>query len=521
MLDFQSQFKAARRVSTPLVAVRTFDAASTIASVKQLLKPVIDETPMIVWDAVTGLTTVKGHMTASGYADVNEVSRHELMLMLGQIEAEASTDLTLMLVMAQSARQDTIIFMSNAHLFWNEPTSIQAIWNLRDTFKARGNMLVLLCSSGSILPSEIASDVLVLDEPLPTLQQLEKVVFDSFEYANWPKPDVDTVKLATNALIGLPMFPAEQAIAMSQNMTTGKLDIADLWDRKRQAINATPGLTVWMGTERLDDIGGLAQIKTFLREVMNGKQPPRCVVFVDEIEKASAGTGSDTSGVKTELTGAMLSWTTDKDIDGIALLGVQGSGKSQIAKNTANEFGIPCIAFDLAGMQGSLVGQSGANLRAAIATVNAISDGKILLIATSNNFDALPSELRDRFQLGQFFFDLPDETERASIWQLYRTRYSIADTDTLPADTGWNGRSIRECCKKADRMGLSLKEASQYVIPVSVSAKDTIARLRSQCDGKYLSASHAGLYSATGHVDAVQTASTSVAPVSTRKMRAQ
>ena len=45
------------------------------------------------------------------------------------------------------------------------------------------------------------------------------------------------------------------------------------------------------------------------------------IVFVDEIEKAFAGTGTDLSGVKTEMTGTMLSWMQDSNADGIVLIG--------------------------------------------------------------------------------------------------------------------------------------------------------------------------------------------------------
>jgi len=46
----------------------------------------------------------------------------------------------------------------------------------------------------------------------------------------------------------------------------------------------------------------VGNIKRFLTAVIEAKRRPR-IVFLDEIEKAFAGTGTDLSGVKTELTG--------------------------------------------------------------------------------------------------------------------------------------------------------------------------------------------------------------------------
>ena len=53
-LSFLDHFKLARRVSTPLIVVRTPDPAATIASIAT------DDTstPMILWDSVRGLTWV-------------------------------------------------------------------------------------------------------------------------------------------------------------------------------------------------------------------------------------------------------------------------------------------------------------------------------------------------------------------------------------------------------------------------------------------------------------------------------
>ena len=71
-------------------------------------------------------------------------------------------------------------------------------------------------------------------------------------------------------------------------------------------------------------------------------------MFLDEIEKAFAGTGTDPSGVKTELTGAILSWMQDRGADGCLLIGPPGAAKSLVAKATGDTAGIPAIAFDRA-----------------------------------------------------------------------------------------------------------------------------------------------------------------------------
>src|SRR5437667_8685407 len=103
---------------------------------------------------------------------------------------------------------------------------------------------------------------------------------------------------SVDALIGLAAFPAEQVLAMS--LSKNGLDLDRLWERKCQAVEHTLGLAIWRGGETFDRIGGCDNIKRFLTAVLHGREAPRVIVFVDEIEKAFTGTGTDMSGVKTE-----------------------------------------------------------------------------------------------------------------------------------------------------------------------------------------------------------------------------
>jgi len=144
-------------------------------------------------------------------------------------------------------------------------------------------------------------------------------------------------------------------------------------------------------------------------------EPPRIVVFLDEIEKAFAGTGTDLSGVKTEMAGTLLTWMQDHEAEGTIFLGPV--------------------------RQESLVGASGERLRSALQVVDAVSQGRSLRIATCNSIASLPPELRRRFTMGTFFFDLPDAGDREAIWKLYLAKYGVAGE--RPQDDGWTGPRSR------------------------------------------------------------------------------
>src|SRR5208282_5863900 len=127
------------------------------------------------------------------------------------------------------------------------------------------------------------------------------------------------------------------------------------------------------------------------------------------------------------------------------------------------------------------------NVTAAILTC-----GFGLFVATCNSIASLPPELRRRFTLGTFFFDLPTADERETIWRIYLKKYSVSGE--IPNDEGWTGAEIKECCRKAHRLGISLAQASRYIVPVARSAAEQIKALRQMASGKFISASTPGVY---------------------------
>jgi len=130
----------------------------------------------------------------------------------------------------------------------------------------------------------------------------------------------------------------------------------------------------------------------------------------------------------------------------------------------------------------------------ALKIVDAVGQGEILLIATCNKVERLSPEFRSRFQLATWFFDLPTDAERATIWGIHRKRFSIDESDPKPEDEGWVGREIESCCQLSYLLQIPLMEASEYITPSIKSNYEAISNLRSQANGRYLSASYAGSY---------------------------
>lgn len=497
MKSFIELFTAAREISTPLVAIRTFDPASTIQGItKSLGDELAIKTPIVSWDAIHGL---RGLNDAGVDALTDMASSKN-----ANVELAATVDLPIALGTLEFADEDVIAFIHNPHLVWEtDKKVIQAEWNLRDSYKAAGNMLVNLIGIGSELPAELQQDTLVLEEPLPTREELAKIVKDTFagaaqkkEYAACKNGATEKViKDATDAGIGLPQFPFDQATAMCLDKVKGILDIPTLWNRKKDIVSANPGLTYHNGNETLKDMYGCESIRKFGIAFMNGKYSPTLILRQDEIEKQFAGNGTDSSGTKGNLLGEWLTWVNDRRIICSLFLGVPGSSKSWSAYCIGGEFGRPVINYSIPAMEHEHVGMSSRHQRTAHKVLDAISDGKIWLIATANSLNGLPPEVISRFQVGGiFFFDAPDDEEKRGIMKLKIAAYGLDPTQELPNMDNWTGRDVDNCARKADTLGISLVEASDYIVPLLTSHKEQMDTLRQSASGRFLAANKPGLY---------------------------
>ena len=482
-MNLPENIRAARRAGVPLLAIDTDDPASASREVIAALNGKAQELAIAQWDILRGLVAMS--------PPAQDAIR---VLCDGQDPALATGNPAECLSLLARWPERGLVMMHGAGRLLSDDQGgaavVQGIWNLRDVWKSTGTTLVLL-SPGIQLPPELKQDVVVLTEELPTAEALGDIVIQLSEDSGIAVPD-DTADKAVDTVLGLSAFAAEQSLAMS--LTKDGLDLPSLWDRKCQAIEQTPGLSVWRGGETFADIGGCENAKTFLRSVLAGRQPPRAVVFIDEIEKSLAGAGGDTSGVSQSLLGTLLTYMQDKGTTGSILIGPPGAAKSAIAKATGNEAGVPTIALDFSGLKASLVGQSEQRLRSALRAIDAIAQGQALFLATCNSIGTLPPELRRRFTFGTFFFDLPNAEERQAIWNIYRTKFDLPEDDGLPEDRGWTGAEIKQCADLAWRLQVPLKKAAMYVVPVATSAAKQIEALRRDASGKYLSAATSGVY---------------------------
>ena len=157
--------------------------------------------------------------------------------------------------------------------------------------------------------------------------------------------------------------------------------------------------------------------------------------MIDEVEKAFAGVnGSGDSGVSSRMFGTFLSWLNDHESD-------------------------------------------------------------VFVVCTANDVSKLPPEFgrSERFD-GIFFLDLPSRDEKAAIWDIYRSMFEIDCDQRVPSDTDWTGAEVKACCRLSALLDVPLIQAAQNVVPVAMTASESVERLRTWAGGRCLSANQSGIY---------------------------
>jgi hypothetical protein len=394
--------------------------------------------------------------------------------------------------------QTSLLLLVNYHRFLGSPEIIQALAQAIEQGK-RNRTFVILLSPQAELPRELEKLFVVLRHELPSRDQLASI---ARELATGDElPTGQELEAVLDAAAGLTRYEAEGAFSLSL-VRDRRLTPPTILSIKAQQLQQSNLVTMHDGHERFSDLGGLAALKAFCLRALR----PR----------------PHDSPVQPK---------------GVLLLSPPGCGKSAIAKALGNEVNRPTLRLDLGALMGSLVGQTEANTRRAIAIIEAmapclvfideidkglsgvngnagdsgvsarmfgtlltwLSDrtSQVMVIATANSVERLPPEFlrAERFD-GVFFLDLPTSEERAAIWKIHRQALGIAESETQPPDEGWTGAEIRACCRLSALLDVPLTTAAQQIVPVSVSAAEQLTSLRDWASGRCLSAHEPGIYQA-------------------------
>jgi SpoVK/Ycf46/Vps4 family AAA+-type ATPase len=362
--------------------------------------------------------------------------------------------------------EPSLVVLKDFHPFLEDPTVVRALRELARTLKSTYTTVILLSPTLRI-PPELEKEVSVVDVPLPTahdLLQLLKEIVTVVRKGNRAAVDLtaaDAQQLIESAL-GLTLSEAENAFAkaIAADGRLSREDIPLVLDEKRQVIRKSGLLEYYPSDETLANVGGLDALKSWLTR-----------------RGAAFGEAARRFGLP--------------EPRGLLLLGVQGCGKSLVAKAVASQWRLPLLRLDVGRIFSGLIGSSEENLRRAIrvaesvapavlwvdeiekalsgASSSGLSDGgvtarvfgalltwlqeksaPVFVVATANRIDALPPELMRKGRFDEIFFiDLPSTAERRDIFGIHVRRRGRApegfDLERVAAlAEGFSGAEIEQ-----------------------------------------------------------------------------
>src|ERR1700722_3713511 len=164
-MNLVDSIRAARRCGVPLIVIRTADPSAAIQRIEKSLPAKEAETPILQWDV------------ARGAAGVNESGAKALAQALkdADMEQPSTTNPSEFLGFAPKLPAPAIVFMLNLHRFCTGDIGcIQSLWNLRDHLKASRKSIIGL-GPATTLPPDLAQNVMLLADPLPTGAELKAI----------------------------------------------------------------------------------------------------------------------------------------------------------------------------------------------------------------------------------------------------------------------------------------------------------------------------------------------------------
>lgn len=482
MKNYIETIRHAFNRSVPIVVIRTPDPDYTITAIHDAL----DIAPMLRWRITTGVTPVDDSaIEAASLINADDSGADFKVVTGNHVEA-----LERVLKFMPSKH---IVFFCNLNFALEQQddmqrlVAIQSVWDCRDPLKGDNRMLVLV-SNDIDLPAELAGEVLTIDIPYPTKEEIGVIVRD-IATAGQITVDDDTVNKCADAMLGMSPFAVDQTAALA--LTKTGFDIPAMWEMKVADINRTPGLRVEIPKSSFDNLIGLDSISGFGKALLVGEEPPAVVVLLDEIDRQMAGTG-DSSGVSQDQVGQVLTCMEEYQWDGMLLYGFGGSGKTEFSKCLGAKAGL-FTWMDLGGMKTKFVGDSERQVRAAMKKLYAIGGNRVFIVGTCNGLASIPAPLYRRLSAGTYFFDFPEKKAQAAMWNYYMGVNGLPE-QPLPEHENWTGAEVKKCCQWARRLRWTLVQASKRITPVSKAMGDDVRALRAQASGKYLSPSQDGYY---------------------------
>jgi hypothetical protein len=484
-MSFIESWKQVERAGVPIAAVTTADQPAIMRTMSAYAN---GSKSLLVHDVTRGLTAPR------------EADKNLLAKVVGSNDPISFDPVTAVQAFAAKATPGACLIMVAGDRNLERPESGIALMLARDELAAKGVRVLLLCTLWKS-PAELGSDVFVIDDPLPDEPERMRLITAIEDSTRRSAPDFKLTEDDRRYLVrytrGLSAFSTQQTAATSLRKSGVDRAVAkNVW---AQQIGSVKGLRVEADPEfaSFDSICGNDNLKTFAVRRMNCVGGYDAILWLDEFEKLFGN--SDLSGASDIVLKKLLTKFEACKWQGMIIIGPPGTGKSMAATTFGAAAGIPTLGFTPEDAKGGLVGDTERDTARMLDTVSAMG-GRIYVIATSNNMTKVPDALTRRFTDNVWFQDMPTRAERVQGWRMYKAIYKLdGPGNEIPVDDrGFTLADIRNVCRSAMELSMTVSEVMVNYMPSSRAAADRIETLRRAAVGNFLSTSYPGPYRMPG-----------------------
>ena len=475
-------------VNTPIIYIHDYD----FVRVDELIRQVVAEKKVFEWNPVTGVTDFQTKMP-KGFGEIQSL---ESFLQEKYSEEEA---------------KEKYLVLKEVQDFIEEPKvkTLLLLMSQRRLYDREYDTTIIIVSSVLRVPKEIEKYISYLEMDFPNEEEINRLIDEHIEVNFYDKSkfkEEDREKLMPS-LKGMTAFEIDRMLdmAMSSNGSLSAEDTEMILRQKKQMVKKSGLLELIDTPENLDSIGGMDALKKYLTNKAN------------VVKRMADARRYGVSVPK-----------------GVFIVGMPGCGKSLCAKASAALFESPLLKLDMGSMMGKYVGESEANLRKAIRIAEAAAPcilwideiekgfsgvggnndimtrmfgyflswmqdktSSVYVIATANNADALPPELKRKGRFDEIFcVNLPNDEERKAIFNVHLNKKErkgcvkeTIDYQRLASATaGFNGADIESVVNEAieesfleEKESLTtqkLIEIANKTVSISKSCKKQIENMK-------------------------------------------
>lgn len=373
---------------------------------------------------------------------------------------------TLNLFLEKDELDRKILVLKDMHTQLENPEVVAKLKIIANLINQGIDGTVIIVSPVITIPPELEKYITILEMDYLSVEEIRELIINFIQENELDEIRPSLLDEFAVAFKGLTEFEILNllALAYADDGELTRRDLKLIFEQKQQTIKKAGILEMIPLKESMDDIGGLDNLKRWLKK--------KAKVFQNMAVAEKFGVDMP---------------------KGVLIAGVPGCGKSLSAKATAHLFGVPLLRLDMGRLMGKYVGESEANMRKAISLAEAISpcvlwidelekafaglggegggevttrlfgyfltwlqekNSPVFVVATANDITKLPPELMRKGRFDEIFYiGLPKAEERRKIFEIHIKKrrpddYNAIELEGLVKKTdGFSGADIEGVVK--------------------------------------------------------------------------